>query len=311
LKSTEPATTPRISGRHAPGSVAALAIAIGVVIAVAPSLAGAEDKKACANAYVQAQVQRQKGHLKASRGLLLVCASECSADLRTDCASWLREVEAALPSIVVEAVGPDGKETADVRVTCDGVELYAKLDGRAIPMDPGPHTCRAEMLGEPAKEEQLLVPEGEQHRPWRVSFKHPAASRRPATKPPDTGASPAPSPSTPGQSTPLDIPLSVLVVGGLGAIATTVGIALEVSGLSQHSALDRCKGSCAPSAVNSDRTTFQVGDVTLGIGLASLAAAAVLFFTRPSAAASTTARGAWLLIDPHPGGADVGLGGRF
>ena len=293
----------RIIGRHA-RSGAALAIAV----ALAPAPARAEDKRACASAYVQAQVQRQKGHLKAARGLLLACSGECSADLRTDCAGWLREVEAALPSIVIEAVGPDGKETANVRVTCDGALLLAKLDGRAVPMDPGPHMCRAEMEGEPPKEEQVLVPEGEQHKPWRVSFKHPLAPVRVTPKPaPPAGSNAAALPP----SSPLPFSMPVLVLGGVGALATIVGTAVEVSGLSQHAALDRCKPNCTTSAVSSDKTTFLVGDVTLGIAIATLATAAVLYFTRPAGGSQATAGSVRLTVDARRLGGAVGLEGRF
>jgi hypothetical protein len=294
---------PRIIGRHARAG----AVASVLVVALLTSPARAEDKRACANAYVQAQVQRQKGHLKASRSLLLACASECSADLRADCATWLREVEAALPSIVIEAVGPDGRETADVRVTCDGVELLAKLDGRAVPMDPGPHTCRAEMQGEPPKEEQLLVPEGEQHRPWRVSFKHAPTPQRVPEKP---RPAPPPPPARPGPDAPFPVPLPVLVVGGIGAVAAIVGTVIEVSGLSQHGALDRCKPNCTTSAVDSDRTTFAVGDVTLGIAVASLATAAVLYLTR-SASPEATSKSMGLYVDARRDGGALGLEGRF
>jgi hypothetical protein len=53
-----------------------------------------------------------------------------------------------------------------------------------------------------------------------------------------------------------------------------------------------------------------VGDVTLGIGIASLAAAAVLFFTRTSAP-DTRAGRAWFTFEARRDGAAGGLVGRF
>jgi hypothetical protein len=90
-----------------------------------------------------------------------------------------------------------------------------------------------------------------------------------------------------------------------------VGTGFEASGLSKHNALNKCKPNCTQAEVSSDRTTFAVGDVSLGIGIAALATAAVLFFTRSSATADTRTDRAWFTFEALGGGGGASLDGRF
>src|SRR5262245_16831403 len=80
----------------------ALTIATAVTMCVVSGTAlGAEpDKITCAHSYEQAQRLRQAHELKGARRELLVCSRvECPSWVRRDCAPWLDEVEAAIPTI--------------------------------------------------------------------------------------------------------------------------------------------------------------------------------------------------------------------
>src|SRR5579883_734779 len=96
---------------------------------VQPARADAPDKAACAASYEQAQRLRRDRKLVLSREALLVCLQDsCPALLRADCATWLKEVEASLPTVVFEAQGADGAFLADVTVSSGGVVLASRLD---------------------------------------------------------------------------------------------------------------------------------------------------------------------------------------
>jgi hypothetical protein len=265
-----------------------------LVLASSPGVARAQDKVACASAYEGAQLERRQGHLRASRQQLLVCSQPACTVLQKECVNWLSEVEAALPSVVVEATGPDGRDTVDVEVTCDGAPLVSRLDGRALPMDPGMHRCRFETAGA-VREDQIVLHEGEQGRPWRVSFA------------PPEGATPAPLAPAPGPSEASPIPVWAWVLGGLGVAAVGVGAGFEVHGFTQKSDLDACKGSCQQSAVDATHASFVTGDVTIGAGLAVIAIATVFVLVRPHGVPSD----AWILLPPSAGTAGALLGGRF
>src|SRR5262245_56106628 len=102
--------------RHGPaGARVALAAALVVSLSRAAPPQGDQVKVTCAQAYETAQRLREGHRLREAREQLLVCARpECPALLRRDCAPWLGEVEAVLPSIVVVARTADGQKEHDV-----------------------------------------------------------------------------------------------------------------------------------------------------------------------------------------------------
>jgi len=268
--------------------------ALAVTLLAAP--AHADPTKAdCVAVFERAQTEREQGHLKAARQDLLVCSSDaCPAAMHKECIGRWREVESALPTVVVEVVGPGGRDLTDVRVTCDGALVLDRLEGRAVPMDPGPHACQIEPTGAPARDEQLVVQEGEQHRLWRISFESPRPS---AEAPPETARS---------------VPTWVWVLGGIGVAATGVGAAFEISGLVQKGNLDGCRPNCAQSGVDSAKKAFVVGDIALGVGVASLVAAGVGLLL-PAASdhdgAAAATRSTPFRVAVGPGG--IGFDGSF
>lgn len=243
-------------------------------LASAPGIARADEDKqrACLTDSENAQRLRNAGKPAAAREGFLRCAqSECPAVVRADCESSLAEVDAAIATIIVIARDAQDRDLRDVRVLVDNVLVTSRLDGRAIPLDPGLHTFRYETNGAPTVEEQLLTHEGEKRRLVEVRF---------ATKPPVVTGDPTSSgPPTLG-----------FVFAGISAVTLGVGGYFGVSALSDYGSMkDRCGGtkSCSDSEAVNVRTQAIVADVSLGIAVISAGIATWLFLTSPS---SSTAR---------------------
>lgn len=252
------------------------------LLASVPAKASVDQKVRCANAYEQAQRTRNQGQLLASRAHLLVCTEEsCPAVLRTECVQWLGEVDRAMPTVLIVAdVG--GTETADVAVSIDGTEVLERLDGKAIPVDPGAHVFRFVRSGSAPVEQKVLVREGEKRRPIAVSF--------PATA--------APKPERPAEPSSR-VPTATWVLGGVGIVALGVSVPLYVSAYGQRSTLDAdpcaSAGTCDPDRVSTVRRRFVFADVAAGIGLVALGGAAIVWLATPSPSVSAA-------ITPLPGG---------
>src|SRR5579883_427223 len=145
-------------------------------LAVAPR-ARAEDKAACVASAEAAQSLRTDNKLRAARAQLIVCAAEsCPPVVRSDCAQWLTEVNATLPTVVVRAQDTRGRDVTDVRVRIDGEVVAARLDGRPIPYDPGEHAIDLER-GAEQKHLRMVLRAGEQNRPVAVVFAATDAAR--------------------------------------------------------------------------------------------------------------------------------------
>ncbi|WP_438002208.1 hypothetical protein WMF26_24065 [Sorangium sp. So ce185] len=169
-----------------------LALAVAAALALTGARADAQPhKRACAAAYERAQGLRRDGKLLAAREALIACSQPtCPAAAVADCGPWLAEVEKSLPTVVIAAKDAHGRERLDVRVLVDGRPLAAALDGKALPVDPGPHTFRYEPASGPAVEERVLIREGEKNRAITVTLG--ASSAGAPASPPPPAAAPTP-----------------------------------------------------------------------------------------------------------------------
>ena len=144
---------------------ARLAIAALLLAAATAGEARADDADTCATASEQGQELRDQGKLRAALELFVQCAAAtCPAIVRNDCAPWVTQVQAKLPTVAFRARDGEGHDITDVRVSVDGEEIAGKLDGRALTMDPGTHTFRFNKAGEPEVTRTLLLREGEKGR---------------------------------------------------------------------------------------------------------------------------------------------------
>lgn len=274
------------------------------VLAASPRAARADQTDACIDASVRGQELRDQGKLVAARAALLACGTPtCPRLLRRECSGWLADVEARTPSMVIGATDEAGHDTAEVKVTVDGAPFLARLEGQAVPIDPGAHVLRFERAGRPFVEQKVILREGERRRAISVSFA-PAASTSTSIAGPlgrkDDPLAPAPA--------SVARPIAVAALGGL---AVASGVTLAVLGLGAKSDADHLRSTCAPTCAASDVDAVrrkEIGaNVALGIGVLAAGAAAVLIFTWPSAAAPNAS----VAVRPIVGGAIAGFALRF
>jgi hypothetical protein len=120
----------------------------------------------------------------------------------------------------------------------DGQPLVARLDGSAIPVDPGRHTFAFEGAGLLRSETTLALQEGERDRHQRVvlsavvSSVAPGGANSPQSVPPETSLRHR-----------HDIRALAYVALGVGAVGFAVGIGTGIAAGDKHAAL---KGECTP-----------------------------------------------------------------
>ena len=270
--------------------------------------AAADDVQACIEAHTQAQEARKDGRLLDARDKLLTCAKDgCPAVLRKDCGPWLTEVTSSLPTVVVLAKGPGGQDLMDVRVFFDGKEIATKLDGMAVEVDPGVHDFRFETEGQDPVEQRVVIREGVKNHELTVQFGTPEAPPgAPPSSPLDTPPGADVEPARP-------IPTLVYVLGGVGVAGLAASVFFETSGMSKRSDLDDqgCKPYCPKDDVDAAKRDFLIGDIALGLGLASLGTATYFYVTRPSVPEETTAQLPAIDVHGVRGGAMATWQGRF
>jgi hypothetical protein len=224
--------------------------------------------QACVDQHVLGQQLVRKAKLLEARQTLIRCSHpSCPAIVVGDCSQWLREVEPRIPSVVIGATGPDGRDAVAVRTFVDGRLVSERLDGRPIELDPGEHALRFELAGSRPVEERIVIQDG--HRGRRVAVRFPpsaAAATAEASRP---------------------VPPLVYVLGGLGVVGLAGFATFGIIGLDQRSDLD---GLCSPSCTDDEldangRRSFLIADISLGVGAAALVAATIVYLTRPTARA--------------------------
>jgi hypothetical protein len=182
----------------------------------------------------------------------------------------MAETEAAIPTVVVRAsAGEDAqRELFDVEVRVDGVVLATRLDGRALPVNPGERHFTFSASGRIAREERLVVRVGEKHRLLAVVL----PPEKPELAAVVTQPTPAPSRIT--------TPARVLLIAGGAALATAAGFG--VSGwLEVRSLRQTCAPTCPQSDVDAARLRLRIADISLAAGVAALAGAGLLIWSRP------------------------------
>ena len=281
--------------------LAALALGVGIQLIAPAALADPSTKQVCVAAYDRAQDLRRTGQLVAARAQLITCSQPtCPPAATDDCIQWLHEVERSLPSVVVSARDASGREPADVRVFIDGAPLADAQSGRALEIDPGAHTFRFESSLGPAVEERITILEGQKHRTISVILGPSAIGKALLALAP---AGPAAAPQRP-------ISAMIWLLGGVGVAGLGVFAGFGVKSLGDESRLrTTCAPHCAAGDVDAIRHEHTAADVGLGVGVASLAVATLLFFTRPTTTPARPSSTAGLGLSSSAGAAM--LGGTF
>jgi hypothetical protein len=267
--------------------------AFGVgLLATSAGKARADTVDECVAAASSGQKLEHAGQLRAARAAFLSCdKTACPEQVRGVCDQLLTAVETSLPTVIFGARDAQGNDLLTVTVRVDGVVVSSALDGKASPMDPGPHSIVFERPGSPPVEQSAVIRESEKNRSILVTF--PALPAAPPTK----DEAPAHRP----------IPVLVYALSGVGVASLAVFVGLDVDGQSRYSA---CKNAgCSPSTLSSLSTERDATLTLGGVGVAALGVATALFLTRP---ASPQAGGTVTLdVRGVLGGALVGAHGAF
>jgi hypothetical protein len=279
-------------------------LASGLACALTVLLAGPfarADTARCVAAAHEGQRLRDSGKLTSARSAFVGCSTdECPQVVRETCEEWAREIEPRIPDVVLGARDDAGRDLYEVRVSLDGALLTTRLDGRAVPLDPGPHEVLFEAKGfEPVKV-FLVTREGEKLRPVVAVFSA-------AKETNDSGA--APPPATPRADAPRRSSLP-LVIGGGSAVVGLAGFA--VFGAWGQSERNRLERTCAPTQtcstedVRAARTKLIVANVSLLVGVVGAGVVgALLLAPKPaSTARNIRAKAPFSVgVAPVPGGA--------
>jgi hypothetical protein len=251
------------------------AVAAGVFALAAMSTARvgrAQRPDPCFTAPVEGQELQKQGKLLEARSRFAVCAHDtCPREIVQDCTRWSREVDEAVPSIVVAAHDRQGRDLLDVRVSIDGGHPI-DLSARAIPMDPGTHRLVFLRDGEANVEQSVLLRDGERNREVAVTFGTPVVPVAPV--PPPREATEA--------TTHRPVPTSAWILGGLGIASLASFATFAAIGLSQR-ASDGCivTPGCTQSQSDSVNLKFHFADASLGVGVVTLGIATWIYVTRP------------------------------
>jgi hypothetical protein len=248
-----------------------------IPLAGVPRWAQADAIDACVTAAESGQKEQRAGQLRAARKAFLSCdRSECPAEVRTVCDRLLNAVETSVPTVIFGAKDSAGNDLVSVRVRVDGEIVAESMDGKAVPIDPGPHVFGFETAGSPPVEQRIVAREGEKNRPVIVSFAPSGVTVRVEE------ISPRRAP-----------PALAYVFLGIGAAALGTFIGLDVNGQSRYSACQ--PHSCSSSTIDSLSAERDVAWALAGIGVLSLGGATWLFVSRSRAPA-------------HPASVTLGIG---
>jgi hypothetical protein len=298
-----------MSSRLRWSSSLALTLSLGAV-APLPAQAAPASKAQCIAAAEATQDLRDKKRLLAAKEQVVICANDaCPKVVRTECIAWLRDIEAATPSLVFAARDEKNRDLVETKILLDGKIVAEKLDGSSVTLDPGEHTVRWEPRDPELSpvEQKVVVALGEKNRVLTASLKRPATaasatSGTPSAEPPPTAPLTLPA-EPPARST------WPWIAGGVGVAGlATFGV---FQGLARAGKSDLESGcgrthSCPDGDVAPVRTKFLISGIGLGVGVVGLATAGALFVFRGPASTKTTASAA-----PLPGGGSLSLAGTF
>jgi hypothetical protein len=254
-------------------SRATFALASLLALAQASRASAAEGdattKARCESSYEAGQRLKREERLSAARTQLSICSSACPAALASDCARWLADVDALVPTVRVVARSITGARLDDVVVTMDGQLLTIRLDARPLAVEPGKHVFRFERFGYRGAEVVAEVHAGErEHAVEAVLAESPGGARAAAVPGGDrtTARSAAP---------------SWLLGGGGGVLLLTAGVLLVKGHVDRGDLRSTCYPYCSEADVQPIRTMWLASGILAASGAALIGAAIVLWPRRP------------------------------
>jgi hypothetical protein len=229
--------------------------------------ARADEVDACVEGADKAQQLRDQAKLLDARAQLIACAAaSCPSAVAKQCARWLREVDEEIPTVSLRVRSSSGADVADADVILDGAPRPGALGGKPLALDPGSHRF-AFKRGDETAEAAIVVRAGEKNRLVDVTL---------------TGGVPvgiavvAPPPPVVEERTSFHFPWTTGLFLGV-AVASFAGTAglVAIASSDAGSLRTTCAPTCTASDVDAAHTKLIVANVTFGIGIASVALAAI------------------------------------
>ena len=249
--------------------------------------ARAQDKEQCVQAYEDAQTLRAERKLIEAHARLITCTNaSCPSVISQDCWRWLGEVESATPALTIGAEMEGGGDLLEAIISLDGKALTADQSGKAVRVNPGPHTLRAEAPGYQPTEQTVVAREGERARVIKLVLK----SLTPTVEPASSAAPAAGPVQVEAQGRKVGWP--VYTLGGIAVASIGVGAYFGYKGtkdaedMGKSKAEGGCKPDCFQSDIDAARTKLIVGNVLLGVGGAAAVGALITYLVSKPKAAS-------------------------
>lgn len=256
--------------------------------------------KACVAAHTEAQRLRMAGRLLAAREQLLACAQrECPELVANDCALWLPELDADLPSVVLAVADSEGRDLLEVRVFANDRLLTEHTEGHAVALDPGSYRFRFEADGYRSLTLTASVRQAEKNRIVRAKLEPdlaPSAAARSGRAPDGQQGS--------DDTADASVPVASYVLGGVALASFGAFAYFAVTGKDEYDRLsDSCGRACTEADVEDGKRAYVLADVALGVGVASAAAAVIVFFAAGEGASpdDRAQAGLQLGVGPHGG----------
>lgn len=232
-----------------------------------------EAKKTCAAAFTAAQRLMRSGSLLEARKKLVLCGGpQCPAVMQSDCQQWLASVENSIPTVVFQVSASTGVLPQEVRVALDDGEAVA-LDGRALSLDPGPHSATFTADGFRPVSKPFVLNEGSKLQRETVSMEPLPPAPRIEIVP-----QPAPPTTPPESKGRLTLPI-ILALSGT-ALASAGAVYFGVNARRDDRDLDPCDRHCPQSQVDHVRREYLWTNISIGVAAAGLATAVVLWLVQ-------------------------------
>lgn len=253
----------------------------------------------CVEAHERAGMLRIEERWEEARVAMNSCASErCPLAIRTDCARWLEELSAKLPTLIVVIERDDDGEHP-VRLSLDGRELQLSEPLRPIEVLPGTHRLEFTLPSYAPLSYDVSVGVGEKNKVVRVRFE-----RETKTAAPPPPAAPAPLKTASTRPVPT---VTYLLAGGAILAAGTSGSLLAAALSRRSTARERCAPGCYDGQREEVDRLLLGADIAAAGSLAFAGLAIYTFVSRPTVELPATPR-VGLAFTRTPG---VVLSGRF
>lgn len=267
-----PAGVAHAKGPEAPAAAAAPAPSESADAKPAEPAQPPSPGEICSAAYERAQTEKLAGHYVAASAAALECSQlMCNSAIVRECERFYSALEQDTPTLVFSARKAEGGELTDVRVEMDGQLVAEQITGRPYALDPGSHTF---VFTHPQRGAQQITETarvGDHARVLEVTFVDPLAKSGGVSAPP-----PARAKHRGG------VPAMSYVLGGVGVVALGSFVYFRASGVSDYNEYNStCSPFCRQDDVDAVRQKFLFSYVSLGVGIASIAGAGVVYLLRP------------------------------